>query len=127
MSRDKQFRLRVLTLVVAFGIGLLSQLVAAVAMPMQMPMPAPHAKLGLTHAMTAANGCPSCPQRDMPGSPAMGPACALVFCSAVPAVLPLGPMLATPVRGRFLPVIVGREVGLTVLPTLGPPKPIHRT
>lgn len=124
MSHGKCVRLRGLALVVAFGIGLLGQVIAAVA----MPMPMPQVKASLTHATANSSGCPSCPKwRDVPGSPAMAPACGVAFCSALPAVLPPGPIVTPRDRARFSLMFVGCTAGLTVRPDLGPPRPIHLT
>lgn len=126
MSRDRHARFHVLILLVAFGIGLWGQVVAAVAMP--MPMPMSQTKLSLAHAMANSGSCPSCPKpRDVPNAPAVAPGCAVAFCSALPAVLSPGPIVAPRGRARFPLIVFAREVGLTICPDLGPPRPIHIT
>jgi hypothetical protein len=126
MGFGRHLRLRLLTLLVAFGIGLVAQVVASVAMP--MPMGMPQAQAAVAHATANVGGCPSCPkQRDVPGSPAMTPNCAAAFCAALPAVLPPGPVVAPRDRADFAPIVLSAAVGLTIPPVLGPPRPFHLT
>lgn len=75
-------RVRALTLLVAFGIGILGQAIAAVAMPMPMEMPQDGA--ALSSPTIDANGCPACPrQQDAPASPAVAPTCVSAFQARV--------------------------------------------
>ena len=116
-------RLRSLTLLLAFGIGLLGQIVAAVAMPMPMPMPQDTVASGSSTAHAGA--CPTCPrQQEMPAPPIMTPACLLAFCSVPPAVLPAGPIVAHFAPATFQAAALHTDLGITLRPDLGPPRPI---
>jgi hypothetical protein len=117
--------LRALTLLVAFGIGILGQVAATIAMPMPMQMPQDMAAFGSSTSDSSA--CPACPkQRDVPGSPAMA-TCVAAFCSVLPAVLPTGPIVAPLVHTSFPLIAVSGGQGVTIRPDLGPPRPIHNT
>src|SRR5262252_2677619 len=98
-------RLRVLTLILAFGIGLLGQVVmtAAMAMPMQMP---PQQTMDLSSgSMAGAGDCPACPRQEVPDSPAMA-LCAATFCAGLPAVLSSEPLVASSPRVSFPRAVV---------------------
>jgi hypothetical protein len=126
MFHRRLARLRALTLLGAFGIGLLGQAIAAVAMPMSMETP--QAAVALSGPMADVNGCPACPQKqDAPASPAMAPTCVSGFCTVPPAAVPPGPIVAHPARATFQPIAFHRETGITVRPDLGPPRSILRT
>lgn len=123
MFHGRLARLRALTLLVAFSIGILGQTIAAVAMPMPMEMQQDGAALSSPTA--DANGCPACPrQQDAPASPARAPSCVSAFCAVPPAVLPPGPIVARLARAAFQPVAFHRVTGVTVRPDLGPPRSI---
>jgi hypothetical protein len=119
MGTGKLSRLRVLILLLAFGIGLLGQVVmtAAMAMPVQMlPKQTMEASSGL-------GGCPACPrENDVPASPAMA-LCAATFCG-LPAILSAGPLVAPGTHAAFPPLVSVDRTGLTVRPDLGPPRTI---
>ena len=120
MGTGKPSRLRVLTLLVAFGIGLLGQVVitAAMAMPMQM---LPQQTMD---ASSGPSGCPACPgENQIPSSPAMA-LCAATFCAGLPAILSLGPLVAPSAHRTFPPMRTADKTGLTVRPDLGPPRAI---
>jgi len=124
MSHGLVARLRVLTLLVAFGFGILGQAVAVAAMPMGMSMP-PSAAPSVT---AVADGCGGClGQQHAPASPAMAPSCVSAFCSVMPAVLPAGPVVATVAHTTFAPVAFRGDAGLALRPDLGPPRPIHHS
>src|SRR5260370_25596312 len=128
MSHGRFGRLRALTLLVAFGIGFMGQMVvtAAMAMSMQMPQDA----VALTSSTIDASGCPGCLLRqDGPAVPAtMAPGCVtLAFCSVPPAVLPPGPIVPRPGRASFQPIAVQRDTGITVRPDLRPPRSLHHS
>jgi hypothetical protein len=124
MSHGRVARLRVLVLLVAFGIGLLGQVVAAVAMPMAMQMPQHAVASGSSTA--DMGGCAGCPgQKHMPASPAMASTCLSVFCSVLPAVLPAGPIAAPVAQARFHLIAFRGDAGIAVRPDLGPPRPTH--
>lgn len=124
MSHGLIARLRVLTLLVAFGFGILGQAVAVAAMPMAMQMPPSAAP----SATAVADGCGGClgPQH-APASPAMAPSCVSAFCSVMPAVLPAGPVVASFAQATFAPVAFHGDTGLAIRPDLGPPRPFHHS
>jgi hypothetical protein len=123
MGTGKLSRLRVLTLLLAFGIGLLGQVVmtAAMAMPIQMlPKQTMEASGG-------PGGCPACPSdNEVPASPAMA-LCAATFCTGLPAILSPEPLVALAVHPAFPPSKSADGTGLTVRPDLGPPRTILHT
>jgi hypothetical protein len=127
MSHGTLARLRALSMLVALGIGLLGQTVAAVAMPISMPI------AELDAATMSSSGahpgdCPWCPQQpDGPASPAMAPTCIYVFCSIPPAVMLPGPIVAPLGRATFPPIAVDIAQGISVRPDLGPPRRIHHS
>ena len=126
MGTGKHSRLRVLTLLVAFGIGLLGQVImtAAMAMPMQM---LPNQTMDVSSgSMAGAGDCPACPRQEVPASPAMALSAA-TFCAGLPAVLSSAPLVATSPRVSFPLVFVADMTGLTVRPDLGPPRTILPT
>src|SRR5579885_2609566 len=105
--------LRALTLLVAFGIGLLGQAVAAVAMPMQMSQDA----AAVSGTADGAASCPGCThQKNVPAMPAMGANCIFALCSVPPALLPSGPIVTPPVREHLQIVVVRAESGITIRP-----------
>ena len=123
MGTGKLSRLRVLTLLVAFGIGLLGQVImtAAMAMPMQM---LPKQTM---EASSGPSGCPACPgENETPNSPAMT-LCAATFCAGLPAILAQGPLVAPSAHPAFPPMLTADKTGLTVRPDLGPPRTILHT
>ena len=123
MGIGKLSRLRVLTLLVAFGIGLLGQVImtAAMAMPMQM---LPQQTM---EASSGPSGCPACPgENETPSSPAMA-LCAATFCAGLPAILSPGPLVAPAAHPAFPPMRTADRTGLTVRPDLGPPRTILHT
>jgi hypothetical protein len=125
MSNGMLKRLRSLTLLFALSIGLLGQIVAAIAMP--MPIQMPHATMTASPS-GHSGGCPACPQqRDLPGAPAMTPGCMSMLCSTLPAVIPSGSAPVAFVRTSFPPIAVRNEIGLTIRPDLGPPRSIHHS
>jgi hypothetical protein len=118
----RKLRLRVLTLLVAFGLGLLGQAVATAAVA--MPTPTRSDDLAASSgSMAGADGCPACPKETVPGSPAMA-LCAMTLCAGLPAVLAAGPIAAPFARGTFPPIVVDDKTGRTIRPDLGPPKTI---
>jgi hypothetical protein len=123
MGTGKLSRLRVLTLLLAFGIGLLGQvfMTAAMAMPVQMlPKQTKEASGG-------PSGCPACPrENDLPASPAMA-LCAGTFCVGLPAILSPGPLVTSAAHPSFPPMVSADRTGLTVRPDLGPPRTILHT
>ncbi len=126
MSHGTIARLRVLTLLVAFGIGILGQAVAAVAMP--MPMQMPQNAVASSSSAADSGGCAGCAgQRHMPASPAMAPNCVSPLCSALPAVLPAGPIVAALAPVTFAPIAFRGNAGIAVRPDLGPPRPSHHS
>ena len=128
MSHGKVARLRVLAMLVAFGIGLVGQLVAAVAIPMPMSVPISQTAIASGSGDTDSGGCAGCPgQKHAPASPAMASSCLSVFCSALPAVLPVGPVAVPVAHARFHPVVARSDAGIAVRPDLGPPKPIRHS
>ena len=126
MRRGPLASVRAVTLLVALGIGLLGQVVAAMAMPSSMQMPEGAASLNSSSSDT--HHCPACPEQgNTSGAPAMTPTCAVAFCSALPAVLPSAPIIAPAARAIFPPSAVQADTGITVGPDLGPPKPTHHS
>lgn len=128
MRRGTFAQLRVLTLLVAFGIGLLGQAAAAVAMPMQMPQDASNVVVlgGSADGSGTCNGCAQ--QQGVPTAPAMGANCMFALCSTPPALLPSsGPIVAPSIREGIQPVAVRVDTGITIRPDLGPPRSIHRS
>jgi hypothetical protein len=117
--------LRALTLLVAFGIGLLGQAAATVAMPMPMQMSQDVA--ALSSSADDSGNCQGCARHDGPAMPAMGANCIFALCLMSPAVLPSGPIVASPVRESVQPVAVRDEAGITIRPDLGPPRLTHRS
>ena len=120
-------RLRVLALLVAFGIGLLGQTIMAVAMsmPMQMPQDAPKV-MAVDRSADTLGKCQGCvQQQDVPATPTMGANCTFALCSVLPALLPSsGPIAAPPIRVSIQPTADDRDKGITLRPDLGPPKTI---
>lgn len=126
MSHGTVARLRVVALLIAFGIGVLGQVVAAVAMPMAMRMP--QSTVALSSSAADLGGCAGCPgQKHMPASPAMAPNCVSSFCSVLPAVLPTGPIVAARAPVTFAPIAFRGNAGIAVRPDLGPPRPSHHS
>jgi len=125
MSHGMVLRLRSLALLLAFGIGLLGQTVAAVAMPMAMLMPQDAA--ASSASATHAGACPLCPQRDTPAAPTAIPRCPSPFCSVLPAVLPAGPTIVHAAPAAFQAIAQHAGPGITIRPDLGPPRPIHHS
>ena len=124
MRRGPLTSFRAVTLLVALGIGLLGQVVAAMAMPSPMQMPEGAASLNTSGADT--HHCPACPEQgNTSGDPATSPTCALAFCSALPAVLPSAPIVAPVARAIFPPSALQVDTGITVGPDLGPPRPTY--
>ena len=122
MSHGMLRRLCALSLLVAFTVGLLGPITAAVAMPMPQDMVAASSSNG------HAGNCPACPkQRDVPGSAAMAPGCQLIFCSMLPAVIPYESVAAPFVRASFPSITLSNETGLTIRPDLGPPRPLYQS
>jgi hypothetical protein len=117
-------RLRALTLLVALCTGFLGQM--AMAMPMTMQMPQDRMEMG--GAANQIADCPTCPPRERgaPESSGMTPACMLVFCSMIPAVMPSGSTAPHAVRANFPRIAVKSETGLTIRPDLGPPRSNHQ-
>jgi hypothetical protein len=124
MSHGMVVRLRSLVLLLAFGIGLLGQIVAAVAMP--MPLLMPQVTVASSTSTAHAGACPACSQQDT-RAPVMTPACLLAFCSIAPAVLPIGPIVAHFPHATFQTVALYAGLGITVRPALGPPRPFQQT
>ena len=122
MSHGMVLRLRSLALLLAFGIGLLAQTVAAVAMPMAMLMPQDAVA---SSASTHADTCPLCPQRDTPAAPTTMPTCPSAFCSVLQAVLPAGPAMVHGAPATFQAIAQHAGPGITIRPDLGPPRPVH--
>jgi hypothetical protein len=126
MSNGMFRHLRALVLLAAFGSGFIAQLVAAAAMP--LPMAMRQGAVVAVNSNSDSSDCATCPMnRDLPGPGAVAPGCPLIFCSALSAVVPAGPIVAK-VAGQIFPQIAGRiETGVTVRPDHGPPKPLHHT
>jgi hypothetical protein len=123
MGTGKLSRLRVLTLLLAFGIGLLGQVIMTAAMAMPMPM-LPKQTM---EASGGPSGCPACPnEKDIPNSPAMA-LCAATFCAGLAAILSPGPPVASAEHPAFPPMASADRTGLTVRPDLGPPRSILHT
>jgi hypothetical protein len=122
MSHGMVLRLRLLALLLAFGIGLPGQTVAAAAMPMAMLMPQDAVASGASAAH--AGTCPLCPQRDTPCAPTAMPTCPSAFCSVLPAVLPAGPTMVHGAPATFQAIAQHAAPGITIRPDLGPPRPI---
>ena len=111
-----------LTLLVALSIGFLGPINAATAKQMSQYITAASSLTG------HAGNCPPCPkERDVPGSAAMMPGCGLIFCSALPAIIPAGSVTPPVMRASFPRVIIRNQTGLTIRPDLGPPRPIHHS
>ena len=109
-------RFRAVTLLLALGMGLIAQAVPGLAMSISPSMDqAP----GI--AMGSPNHCPACAGGE--SSMAMTPACAAAFCSVAPAILSQAPTIEPSPRLSFRPVGFDMNPGLTVPPTLGPPRP----
>jgi hypothetical protein len=116
IGRRHQFR--VLVLLLAFGIGLLAQVVPAFAMSAGM-------ERGSGASMSNPAHCPGCAGGD--SSMATMPACATVFCSMAPAILGHAPVFALSASPSYGPVTVDQGQGLAVPPTLGPPRTSARS
>ena len=123
-------RLRVMTMLVAFGLGLAGQSVATVAM-MAMPQDG-----GSTIAVSAGGmeHCPDCAGNgDTSGNASKGlmPNCiAGAFCSisVTPAIAAQFGMAFPPRESVRFAIISGDTVrGLSIPPDLGPPRTIHRS
>ena len=125
MSHGMVLRLRSLALLLAFGIGLLGQTVAAVAMPMAMLTPQDAVASSASTAL--AGTCSRCPQRDTPAAPMTIPTCPSAFCSGLPAVLPAGPTIVHTAPATFQAIAQHAGPGITIRPDLGPPRPIHHS
>jgi|SRR5579883_701633 len=124
MSHGILRRLRALTLLIALSIGFAGQIVAAVAMP--MPMQTSNETPTASTSTADSDGCAGCPERHgLPGSPAMTPSCAAIFCGVPPAVVPSVPTVAPLGKATFPQIAVLDNVGRTVRPDLGPPRPLH--
>ena len=120
MDRAGFKRLRIIVLLLCLGVGVVGQVVSALAMP--MPLQSHEDMTAASPPMRSPGECPACPH---PG-PATAPSCVLAFCSVLPAVLPLGPIVAAAVRVNFPPGPAGAAHGLTIRPDLGPPRFDHR-
>ncbi len=123
--RCKTFaHLRVVILLVAFGIGLLGQTIAAVAMPMQMLQGVSHI-VCLGGSTDGSGTCPGCAQQqDLPANHAMGANCAFALCSLPLAVLPSGPIVARAVCENIQLIALRGNTGIILRPNLGPPRSI---
>jgi len=118
--------LRVVTLLTAFGIGFVGQIVAVVIMPIPTRMAWHHGAV-VSSACADSGDCAGCPRpKEEPTSAKMGPICTDTFCSIPLALLPLGPIVAPLSRSTFELIASYRERGLTIRPNLGPPRPLHQ-
>ena len=123
-------RLRVLLMLVAFGIGLAGQAVAAMSMPLAMPQ---DGSQGVTVSMVDMQDCPGCADTDSSGNSAKGlmPSCAAAaLCSiSVTPAIPPQVSLAFPPRERIHFAIARGDTvrGLSIPPDLGPPRQIHHS
>jgi len=115
-------RFRALILLVAFGIGLAGQAMAAAPMPEAQDDGA-----GMAVSMGATDGCHGCAGSDSsnPSSKALMPGCAIAFCSVSvsPAILTQGPMIVPIDDGTFILTPAERGRGISIRPDLGPPRP----
>jgi hypothetical protein len=109
-------RIRVLVLLVAFGIGLAGQAVAFPLMPM-----AQNDGSWLTVPVCGSGGCPGCDRNDF--SQASARSCTVAFCSVSPAILPQAPSVKPASHPTFFASAGERVQGITVRPDLGPPRP----
>jgi len=125
MRQGSLARLRAFVLLVAFGVGLAGQAVAAVPMLMAQDDGA-----GMVVSMGGMGGCPGCPGSDSSdsSSKALAAGCPIAFCSVSvsPAILPRG-LAVMPIHdATFILTVAERVQGISIRPDLGPPRPSHR-
>lgn len=117
-------RLRALVLLVAFGIGLAGQAMAAIPMAM-----AQNDGPGMAVSMGGMDDCLGCAGSGSSNtsSKALMPGCAIAFCSVSvsPAILPQGPVIFPIHDGTFTQTAAERVWGISIRPDLGPPRPSY--
>ena len=121
MSCSGLSRLRALCLLVALGVGLLTQSVAAMALGSVMSVPQDMTP-SVSSPMSGMSNCPGC----VP-STAMTPGCVVPFCVASVAILEPGAQVEATGHSTFPMVAYGSGQGITVRPTLGPPRSIRQS
>jgi hypothetical protein len=116
MNHGGLARIRTLVMLLVFGMGLFGQSFPAVATSSSMPT-------DRVLAISTSNSA-HCPGGiGGHSSMAMTPACAAAFCSVAPAILSQMPTIEPLARLSFQPTGFDSNPGLTVPPTLGPPRP----
>jgi hypothetical protein len=124
MSCFRENRLRALVLLLALGIGLAAQAVAATAAVMSTPMSQDMAPM-VSSSMTEMGYCPACDGKDSPAAMMLG--CVSAFCAASVAILEPGLSVEAAGRAAFPMVAYTKARGMTIRPALGPPRSIHQS
>jgi hypothetical protein len=113
-------QVRAFILLVAMSLGLFTQVVTAVALPMRQDN-----VLAARMSMPGSGHCSDCGMRSH--AMTMAPSCTAAPCLATPAILSRG-LFIEPVSGsEFALSTYEMRQGVTVCPTLAPPKPIHHS
>ena len=114
MDHRRFHRVRALLLLVAFGLGIIGQTTAVLAMPMD------HNPVGSSKMMPGnCSGCPGTGD-DM----SLAPACAITFCANLPSAAQ-APVVDTPTKAIYPLIASDVGPGIAVPPDPGPPKPLH--